>query len=399
VAFSFSSCSFFCFNWFSLLSRELSSVQKESLETYSRISLGFSKRFTAANFLVFFALPLTEIQKLLFLSKKPLTIVVDVEKQKLSYVRGRVCTWRRHGVAAFSFHFISSLTANWNNESTTPLNLNLNQPFLAMGEAWDIYPHSRSPHSSPTAQATRARASLRPPVFNPYDRFTQPEFDAWIGDITSALKNALSPDAEAEVDSPSLRSSSWNTIPDKIGGTLSAERRAQSPALSEGRDYESALEDSFAQIASRRAKGKARDPREGPGLGLKGQPIELSSDSEEEEVVDSLEAGALLSEDSDASAQEDSGGETDYAESELDEDGDASSAWPGTSTQHIVELSSNENTGQDQEVASPSDVEAHRTGYEDLQSHRHTAAFREDGGDGNASFAVLRKRGTSDSAS
>jgi hypothetical protein len=210
------------------------------------------------------------------------------------------------------------------------------------------------------------------------------------------LKSALSPDAE--VDSPSLRSSSWNTIPDKIGGSLSAERRAQSPGLSEGRDYESALEDSFAQIASRRAKGKARDPREGPGLGLKGQPIELSSDSEEEEVVDSLEAGAVLSEDSDVSVREDSGGETDYTESELDEDGDASSAWPGTSTQHVVALSSNENTGQDQEVASPSDVEAHQTGYEDLQSPRHTEASR-DGGDGNTSFAVLKKRGTSDGAS
>ena len=274
---------------------------------------------------------------------------------------------------------------------------NLNQPFLAMGEAWNTYPHSRSPHSSPTAQAARARASLRPPVFNPYDRFTQPEFDAWIGDITSALKSALSHDAEAEVDSPSLRSNSWNTIPDKIGGSLSAERRAQSPAFSESRDDESALEDSFAQIASRRAKGKARDPREGPGLGLKGQPIELSSDSEEEEVVDSLEAA--LSEDSDVSVREDSGDETDYAESEFDEDEDASSAWPGTSTQHIVALSSNENVGQDQGVTGPSDAEAHLTGYDGLQSPRHTEAFREDDGDGNASFAVLRKKGISDGAS
>ena len=268
-----------------------------------------------------------------------------------------------------------------------------------MGEAWNVYPHSRSPHPSPTTQATRARASLRQPVFNPYDRFTQPEFDAWIGDITSALKSALSHDAEAEVDSPSLRSSSWNTIPDKIGGSLSAERRAQSLALSEGCDGESALEDSFAHIASR-AKGKARDPREGPGLGLKGQPIELSSDSEEGEVVDSLEAGAMTSEDSDVSVREDSGSETDYAESESDEDGDASSMlWPGTSTQHIVALSSNENAGQDQEFGNSSDVETHRTGHEDLQSPRHPELFREGDGDGNTSFAAPRKRGTSVGAS
>jgi hypothetical protein len=210
------------------------------------------------------------------------------------------------------------------------------------------------------------------------------------------LKGALSHDAEAEVDSPSLRSSRWNTIPDKIGGSLSAERRAQLPALSEGRDDESALEDSFAQVVSRRAKGKARDPREGPGLGLKGLPIELSSDSEEEEVVDSLDA--VLSEDSDVSVREDSDCETDYAESESDEDGDGSSAWPGTSTQHMVALSSNENADQDQEVAGPFDAEAHRTGYKDLHSSRHTEAFSEDGGDGNAT-SVLRKRGTSDGAS
>jgi len=210
------------------------------------------------------------------------------------------------------------------------------------------------------------------------------------------LKSALSHDAEDEVDSPALRSSSWNTIPDNIG-SLSAERRAQSPALSEGPDDESALEDSFAQVVSRRAKGKARDPREGPGLGLKGLPIELLSDSEEEEVVDSLEA--VLSEDSDVSVREDSDGETDYTESESDEDEDASFAWPGTSTQHMVALSSSENSDQDQEVTGLSDVEAHRTGYEEMHSPRHTEGFRGDGSDGNASSTVLRERGTSGGAS
>lgn len=247
--------------------------------------------------------------------------------------------------------------------------INFYQQFLAMGEAWNIRSHSRSPHSSPTAQAAHARASLRPPIFNPYDRFTKPEFDAWIGDITGALKSALSYEAEAEVDSPSRHSSSWNTIPDKIGGSLSADRRAQSPASSEACNDESAFEDSFAQMASRRAKGKARDPREGPGLGLKGLPIELSSDSEEEEVVNSLEVGAVLSEDSDVSSQEGSYSDTDYTESESDEGGEASYGLPGTSTQHIVTLSSSENSGQGQEV------------------------------DRITGFAVLRDRGTSDGVS
>jgi hypothetical protein len=268
-----------------------------------------------------------------------------------------------------------------------------------MGEAWNIRSHSRSPHSSLTTQAAHARASLRPPIFNPYDRFTKPEFDAWIGDITGALKHALSHEAEAEVDSPSRHSSSWNTISDKIGGSLNAGRRAKSPASSEACDNESAFEDSFAQIASRRAKGKARDPREGPGLGFKGLPIELSSDSEEEEVVNSLEAGAVLSEDSDVSSREGSYSDTDYTESELDEGGEASSGLPGTSTQHIVTLLSSENSGHDQEVVDPSDIEVHHTRYEDLQSPRNTEAFHEDDDDRNAGFAVLRDRGTSDGVS
>ena len=39
------------------------------------------------------------------------------------------------------------------------------------------------------------------PIHNPYDKFTQPEFDAWIGDITGALKRAL-----GREDAPSLSS-------------------------------------------------------------------------------------------------------------------------------------------------------------------------------------------------
>lgn len=269
-----------------------------------------------------------------------------------------------------------------------------------MGEARSIRSHIVSPHSTPTPKAAQARASLRPPVFNPYDRFTQPEFDAWIGDITSTLKRALNHEAEPEVDSPSRHSSSWNTIPDQIGSRFGAEGRPQSPGSSEAHDEESALEDSFAQIASRRAKGKARDPREGPGLGLKGQPIELLSDSEEEEVVDSLEVGSVFSDDSDEGAREGSSGETDYVESELDEGGEANSGWPGTSTQQIVAASSSGDSGHDREVAGRSCAEALDTADEDLRFPRNTEAFRGDDVDGNEGFAVLRNReGTDDGTS
>ncbi|KAI9508552.1 hypothetical protein F5148DRAFT_1375778 [Russula earlei] len=210
-----------------------------------------------------------------------------------------------------------------------------------MGEARNIPLRSPSSKFTATAKAAQARVSLRSPLVNPYDRFTQPEFDAWIGDITSALKRALDPEIEPDVDSPSRHRSTWNTVPDSIGEGFSAEGWAQSPASSGARDEEeSTFDDSLSRIASRRAKGKARDPREGPGLGLKGQPIELLSDSEEEEVVDSLEVDTGFSEDADDSARGGSSGETDHAESELDEDTEASPGRPGTSAQHIVEFMS-----------------------------------------------------------
>ena len=49
------------------------------------------------------------------------------------------------------------------------------------------------PHPTPLS-VTAYKAppkSKRPPIHNPYDKFTQPEFDAWIDNITGALKRAL----------------------------------------------------------------------------------------------------------------------------------------------------------------------------------------------------------------
>jgi hypothetical protein len=258
-----------------------------------------------------------------------------------------------------------------------------------MGETRNVTSHSVSPLSDNTAKAAQARASLRRPIFNPYDRFTQPEFDAWIGDITSALKRALNHEGNPEVDQASRHSSNWNTIPDQIGGSIRAEGRAHSPASSDACDEESTLEDSFAQIASRRAKGKARDPREGPGLGLKGQPIELLTDSEEEEVVDSLEGGGVSSGDSHDGAGEGSSGETDYAESGEEEGEEANPGQPGTSAQHIVAFLSSEDSDHDQDVAGHSDNEGRHTGVKSLGSSQ---VLREDQVNGNQGFAELGER-------
>ena len=86
---------------------------------------------------------------------------------------------------------------------------------------------------NPTPRSTQK--ALRPPIFNPYDKFTQPEFDAWITDITGALKRALGRD-----DAPST------------------EERVQSTA-DEDDAGEELVEDSFAEVKARRlAKGKER---------------------------------------------------------------------------------------------------------------------------------------------
>ena len=253
-----------------------------------------------------------------------------------------------------------------------------------MGETWNIHSHTTPSLSTTTAKVPPARASLRPPIFNPYDRFTQPEFDAWIGDITSSLRRALRHEVEPDIDSHSRPSGSWKTISDESSGNFSADGHAQSPLSTEGCDEESAFEDSFAQIASRKAKGKARDPREGPGLGLKDQPIELLSDSEEGEVIDSLGGDAVYSENSDESSEDGSSDETDCADSELADGREASPGQPGTSTQHIESFLSREDAGSDQEVAEYPGAEARDVGDEgDLQLPERMRASRDDYGNGD----------------
>lgn len=88
------------------------------------------------------------------------------------------------------------------------------------------------PQSTPLS----TRGTLRAPIHNPYDKFSQPEFDAWIGDITSALKRAL---GQEEQPAPP-------PISESLSGDISAY-------------VEDVAEDSFAEIKARRAaKGKQR---------------------------------------------------------------------------------------------------------------------------------------------
>ncbi|KAJ7076826.1 hypothetical protein B0H15DRAFT_572261 [Mycena belliarum] len=125
------------------------------------------------------------------------------------------------------------------------------------------------------------------PIVNPYAKFTQPQFDAWIGDITGALRDALGYRAEAQ-PKPKPRTQ-WY-----VPATRSSE--APDATDDDADDASAELDDSFAEVKVRSGmtqnrKGKGRDPREGPGLGNgkggRGAPIEIDLDSEEEEEKDS----------------------------------------------------------------------------------------------------------------
>ncbi|KAF9485979.1 hypothetical protein BDN70DRAFT_988313 [Pholiota conissans] len=140
------------------------------------------------------------------------------------------------------------------------------------------------PHSTPSSVSAYIlpnAKSLRPPITNPYDKFTQPEFDAWIGNITGALRHALGQDEEEPTE----------PVAEKTDATgKGADRYPHHKPVDAEESDDEAIDDSFADFKARRAgKGKARDPREGPGLG-KGdisRPIHIvSSDEEEEEEVE-----------------------------------------------------------------------------------------------------------------
>jgi hypothetical protein len=134
----------------------------------------------------------------------------------------------------------------------------------------------------PTPTSNRAQKA---PIYNPYDKFTQNEFDTWIGGITGALRRALGQEGDEEEQESVTRN---------VAADLFASRDDDEAEPSP--EYEPAetseAEDSFEEVTTRLDKGKGRDPREGPGLGGRHQPIKiLYSDSDEEESEGEEEIG------------------------------------------------------------------------------------------------------------
>lgn len=96
------------------------------------------------------------------------------------------------------------------------------------------YAFPRVPNSTP-----QLPASVRPPIHNPYDKFTQPQFDQWIGGITSALRKALGKEEEETLTSQPTkpREGDAHTVSDTD---------------------EDNVEDSFADWKAMRAKEKGK---------------------------------------------------------------------------------------------------------------------------------------------
>lgn len=168
--------------------------------------------------------------------------------------------------------------------------------------------------SAPYGTPITASACLHPkhkasraPLVNPYEKFTQSEFDAWIGDMTNTLRCALGYEQGEQIArSPEKNDDTNGHIPDYRPVEFS--------------DGDEDPNDSFAQIKSRRAKGKARDPREGPGLGRgdRARPIEIVSSDEEEEEVEGL-AFSIQEEQDDGDTDEDEDEDEEGEDEEEDE--------------------------------------------------------------------------------
>lgn len=129
---------------------------------------------------------------------------------------------------------------------------------------------------------TLGAKKLKQPIYNPYDKFTQNDFDAWIGNITGALRRALGEEEETPMPPEQVATTSEREFAASVSG----------PPPNEGDENSEwdGVEDSFAEIKARRVvgsgKGKQRDPLEGPGLrgdnGGPQSPIEIDSEEEEE---------------------------------------------------------------------------------------------------------------------
>lgn len=201
------------------------------------------------------------------------------------------------------------------------------------------YSLPRAPYPTPQANGYIRRP---PPVVNPFDKVSQNEVDNMLSRVTGQLRFALGFRDETTAPTPTAKPlPPAFTHLDTLGG---GENDGLTETQEEG-DDDSLLEDSFADVRARRVKGKARDPRDGPGLGGPTAPIELLSDSDEEVqegLYDGLSEEEEVGEDLEGGEEGyDDGSEPGYNEAEPEEE-----QWDGEEEEESNQLE------EDQELRS-----------------------------------------------
>jgi len=161
--------------------------------------------------------------------------------------------------------------------------------------------YPRVPNSTP-----QLPTSIRPPIHNPYDKFTQPQFDEWIGDITSALRKAL---GQEEEETPTSQA---------------AKPREDAHPVSDihADDVEDSLAEWKAMRAKEKGKMRATEGEEGSEYGgsqgsheysdvrdhavgnTPGDAIELLSDEDDVEGEEVSDSGEYDNEDNDGGSIE-----------------------------------------------------------------------------------------------
>ncbi|TRM69120.1 hypothetical protein BD626DRAFT_532921 [Schizophyllum amplum] len=205
----------------------------------------------------------------------------------------------------------------------------------------------------------------RPPIINPYDKFSQPDFDDWIGDLTGRLRSALGFEYQTERPQSSLADAF-----DTDDGSDTPHRAARSREVADHlSDAESAEE---LRPRSIKAKGKQRDPRERPNYGASTEPINLVDSDEERSSLESSGREGSRSEESGDSYDEESEGEEDDDTARHDRD------WSqyASSSRNVVHAGSVSGESADGEDGSQADEHDERA--DDATVARSLSQFEDD---------------------
>ena len=163
------------------------------------------------------------------------------------------------------------------------------------------------PSAYPLVPNSTPQLPTRPPIHNPYDKFTQPQFDEWIGDITGALRKALGQEEEAptsqaaqtrEEDAHTVSDTDEDNVEDSFAEwkAIRAKEKGKMRATEEkqGSEYGGSQESCEASDVQDHAAGKAL-----------GDAIELLSDEDTAERGEVDVPGERNYEDSDGGLIED----------------------------------------------------------------------------------------------